>query len=198
MDNLSVTYIEDQENQAPEISITSPDNGAEYSEPASVTVSLEASDQDGSIARVELRIGGTLVAILNEPPYHFTLNNLTAGSYSVTATAYDDDGASSNSTININIIASVKISQTITFPEFPGVKVGDADFDPGATASSGLEVSYTSSDAQVASIEDGKIHIIKEGISMITASQDGNEIYDPAPSVSRTLTVDNTTSVETS
>jgi hypothetical protein len=90
-----------------------------------------------------------------------------------------------------------KLDQTIAFPELPGVKVGDPDFDPGAAASSGLEVTYSSSDAQVASIMDGKIHIIKEGISEITASQAGNEIYHPAPDISRSLTIINTTYIET-
>ena len=196
MDNLSITYTEEPENQAPEISFASPGNGAEYMESDTVVVNLEASDPDGIVAWVELRINGILSATLNQPPFSYSFTGLTDGDYAITASAYDDDGASSHSTINIVIRANEKLSQTITFPELPAVQVGDPDFDPGATASSGLEVSYSSSDAQVASIEDGKIHVLKVGISTITASQQGNETYDPAPEISRTLTVSNATSAE--
>lgn len=87
-----------------------------------------------------------------------------------------------------------KLNQTINFPAIPPKILGDPDFDPGATASSGLTVSYTSSDTNIASIEHGKIHLISEGITSITALQAGNYIYNPADKVSRTLTVSVATS----
>lgn len=81
-------------------------------------------------------------------------------------------------------------SQTITFGELAGVMVGDDDFDPGATASSGLKVSYTSSNTDVATIIDnGYIKIINGGTTVITASQPGNVLYKAATPVSQTLTV---------
>ena len=194
MDDLSVTLVQDEENQVPEVSIISPETGAEFQESDSITVNIEASDPDGSIDRVELSVGGFLVASMKAPPYRFTLTDLSAGNYTFTAIAYDNAGATGNSTIQISIVPREKLSQFITFPELPTVKVGHDDLIPGATASSGLEVSYTSSDGDVAGIENGKIHILMEGTSIITASQAGNEIYDPAPDVSRSLTVSNTTS----
>jgi hypothetical protein len=85
-----------------------------------------------------------------------------------------------------------KINQTITFSSIPAKTVGDADFSPGATASSGLPVSYTSSNTAVATIVNGNIHIVAAGTSIITASQAGNATYNPAPNVTQTLTVVNT------
>lgn len=79
--------------------------------------------------------------------------------------------------------------QTITFNTIPRKKAGDADFDAGATASSGLPVSYTSSDTSVATIVNGKIHVAGPGTSIITASQQGNNIYTAATPVNQTLTV---------
>lgn len=82
-----------------------------------------------------------------------------------------------------------RMTQTISFPLIPVKYLNDADFDPGAVASSGLPVSYSSSDAQVATIVDGKIHIAGKGSAIIKAQQQGNEDYSPAPDVSRVLVV---------
>ncbi|SFW88271.1 MBG domain-containing protein [Chitinophaga sancti] len=81
-----------------------------------------------------------------------------------------------------------KFSQTITALDF--VKTyGDADFDPGATASSGLQVSYSSSDNSIAAIVGGKISIKKTGTVTITASQAGNGDYYPAPDITFTVRI---------
>lgn len=82
-----------------------------------------------------------------------------------------------------------KSEQSITFPELPEKNVGAADFDPGASASSGLDITYTSSDTQVATIVNGKIHIVDAGVTTITAAQAGNDAYYPAAEVDQILTV---------
>jgi hypothetical protein len=83
----------------------------------------------------------------------------------------------------------VKQNQTITFNPLPAKSVGDADFSPGATSSSGLTVSYTSSNLSVATIVNGNIRIIGVGVTTITASQAGDAYYNAATSVNQTLTV---------
>ncbi|WP_375434835.1 T9SS type A sorting domain-containing protein [uncultured Hymenobacter sp.] len=84
----------------------------------------------------------------------------------------------------------VKQSQTITFAGLSNKKIGDLDFDPAATASSSLPVSYTSSDPAVATItSDGKIHIVGPGSATITASQSGDAVYGAAPPVTQQLQV---------
>ncbi len=82
-----------------------------------------------------------------------------------------------------------KFDQRITFSSIPEKELGDDDFDLDATASSGYNVSYTSTNTDVATIEDGKIRIIAAGTSDIIASQAGDDIYNPAPDVIRVLTV---------
>ena len=82
-----------------------------------------------------------------------------------------------------------KLNQLINFNTLPSKTVGDADFSPGATASSGLMVSYSSSNNAVATIADGKIHIIGAGTSTITASQTGDATYNAAANVNQLLTV---------
>lgn len=81
-------------------------------------------------------------------------------------------------------------NQTITFPVLANRNVGDADFSSGATASSGLNVSLSSSNAAVATIVDGKISVVGAGTTTITASQAGNSLYFAATDISQTLVVE--------
>ena len=83
-------------------------------------------------------------------------------------------------------------SQTIEFM-LAGGAVG-VDRTLTATASSGLPVSYISSNTAVATVmpngEDGFVlQFLTEGTTTITASQPGNDDYDPAPNVTQTITV---------
>ncbi len=91
----------------------------------------------------------------------------------------------------VQTLTVIKQSQTITFPVLPQKLVGDADFSPGATASSGLAVTYSSSNTAVATIVNNNIRIIAAGTSVITASQAGNATYNAATSMTQTLTVKN-------
>lgn len=81
------------------------------------------------------------------------------------------------------------LAQTITFAPLADRTYGDPDFAPGATASSGLAVSYASSDPAVAAIVGETIFIVGAGTTNITASQTGDATYDPATDVVQPLTV---------
>ena len=86
----------------------------------------------------------------------------------------------------INVL---KTEQEIYFDSIAVKEVGDPDFDPGATASSGLPVAYFISNLQIAEMDDSMVHIISAGTTNIIAFQAGNHNYNPAPEISRTLTV---------
>ncbi|THU39213.1 hypothetical protein FAM09_11910 [Niastella caeni] len=79
--------------------------------------------------------------------------------------------------------------QSITFGALATKTYGDVDFDPGAQASSGLQVAYASSNTGVATIINGKIHITGAGTTTITASQGGTSAWHPAADVSQSFTV---------
>ena len=91
--------------------------------------------------------------------------------------------------IEMNIIGFGIQPQTINFNPLPFKKIGDSDFNPGVTASSGLAITYTSSNPNVATIVNNMIHIVGLGYSIITASQVGNNGYEPATSVAQNLSV---------
>ncbi|MEM7549790.1 MAG: MBG domain-containing protein [Bacteroidota bacterium] len=82
-----------------------------------------------------------------------------------------------------------KQEQSITFEPLSPVTYGDESFAFEAIASSGLPVSYTSSDDLVVSILDGIATIENAGTAMITAVQEGNESFGPAKEVTQLLTI---------
>ena len=99
-------------NAAPTVAIASPTANASYTE-NSIKVSVSANDADGSIKVVELFQGGTKVGEQTQSPYGFTLNNLNAGTHTLTAKATDNSGAVATSqAIKINITASTDAPQT--------------------------------------------------------------------------------------
>ncbi|OAQ38278.1 hypothetical protein A5893_15940 [Pedobacter psychrophilus] len=83
-----------------------------------------------------------------------------------------------------------KQTQKITFDALSVKKINDLDFDPKAKASSGLKVLYNSSNSTVATILDGKIHIVGAGTTVITTSQMGDTKFNSADYISQTLKVD--------
>ncbi|MGZ5527844.1 MAG: beta strand repeat-containing protein [Limisphaerales bacterium] len=79
-------------------------------------------------------------------------------------------------------------SQTITFGAIADKFNCAGDFNPGATASSGLAVSY-SIDSGNATIVGGLVHITGTGAVTVRASQAGNATYSAATSVTQTFNV---------
>lgn len=90
---------------------------------------------------------------------------------------------------NVSVTSSTQQSQTITFPEFEDIEYDNVSFSAGATASSGLPVTYTSSNTNVVSVSGSNLVIHGAGSAVITASQPGGSGYLPAVSVQRTLNV---------
>jgi hypothetical protein len=82
-----------------------------------------------------------------------------------------------------------KANQTITFGALASKTTADVPFNLTATASSGLTVSYTSSNTGVATIVGNTVTIVGVGTTNITASQPGNSNYNAAADVVQSLTV---------
>lgn len=99
-------------NQPPSVSITSPTGGATFAEPATITINATASDPDGTVTRVEFFQGATRLGEDALSPYSFTWSIVTAGTYTLTARATDNLGATSTS-------APVTITVTGTTPPPP-------------------------------------------------------------------------------
>ncbi len=80
-------------------------------------------------------------------------------------------------------------TQTITFAPITPVTYGVASFTLNATASSGLFVSYASSNTSVATISGNTVTVVGAGTTIITASQAGNATFSAASDVTQQLIV---------
>ena len=93
-------------NVPPAVNITSPTNGATFTEPANITIQAGATDSDGSVARVDFFAGTNLLGTSTNSPPSFTWTNVAAGRYSLTAQATDDRGGTSTSSpVNVTVTA---------------------------------------------------------------------------------------------
>lgn len=111
-----------------------------------------------------------------------------AGTATIIATQAGNANFAAANAVAVQLVVN-KLTQTISFPALSAKEINTADFDPGASSSSGLTITYTSSDQTVATIIGGKIHIVGAGTSTITATQFGNTTYGAAPSVAVQLVV---------
>ena len=79
--------------------------------------------------------------------------------------------------------------QLITFNAVPSKTYGELPFALNGTSTSNLEVTYLSSNTNVATISGNTVTIVGAGTTTITAMQAGNENYNPAAEVARELVV---------
>lgn len=105
----------------------------------------------------------------------------TAGSASFAMTPYT---ASSAQTFTYSVIMS---NQTISFAPLPDVYPGDPDVVLTAKSSSGLPITYISTNPSVATVGNGVLHVLKGGTTAIIASQPGNRNFNAAYDVTQRL-----------
>jgi|GEM_PF-2817412 len=117
-----------------------------------------------------------------------TITILKAGSCTIFANQAGNTDYSAAAEVGQTLTIS-KINQTITFNALTQKAVGDPSFQLNATASSGLTVSYASSNTSVASVSGNIVTINGAGSTTITASQSGNENYNAATPVDQVLVV---------
>ncbi len=128
----------------PTVSLTSPADGAVFVAPASINVTANAADSDGTVAKVEFYQGATLIGTATAAPYAITWQNAPAGSYTITAKATDDRGATTTSA-PIQIVVDAPPTVTLTSPTANQVYVAPASVSVTANAAD--------SDGTVAKVE---------------------------------------------
>jgi len=117
-----------------------------------------------------------------------TVTIIGKGAVTITAKQEGDDIYSAAEAVEQTLTVN-PATQTITFDTIPTKAISDAAFDLTATASSNLPLSYTSSNTDVATISGSTVTIVGKGTTTITASQEGNNIYDVATAVEQILRV---------
>jgi gliding motility-associated-like protein len=99
--------------------------------------------------------------------------------------------SSSNYDINYvnGALTITRAAQQIVFTAIGDKNEGDPDFNLIATSSAGLPVSFSSDDAAVISINGSAAHVGTGGTVHISATQAGNNNYEPATTVVQTVQV---------
>ncbi len=131
-------------NALPTVSVTAPTSGASVTAGSATTLTATAADSDGTIARVQFFVDGVAVGSPDTTsPYSASWTPARAGSFTITATAVDNLGASTTSapvTVNATTTAAtVSITSPVSGATLP-VNVPQT-ITATATASSGTIVS---------------------------------------------------------
>lgn len=198
---------------AGEVTITAKQDGNLNYEPAtpvSKTITIAKLDQTISWNQefaADLTIGniielsavassGDVVAFSssNEAVATISGNVLTiVGIGETTITASQAGNNNYNAAANVAKTLSIaKLNQTITWnQDLAGLMIGNTE-TLNATASSGLEITYSSDNDAVASINGSTITVNSDGTVTITATQAGNDTYN-ATSIEKTFTFGRTT-----
>lgn len=115
----SAVLIEDgskpSKNNPPSVNITSPGNGANLHASA-INIAANASDEDGTISKVEFYNGKTLLATEYSKPYSFTWKNVASGTYHITAVATDNDGDTKSDDVKVTVAVNKPPTITIVKP----------------------------------------------------------------------------------
>ncbi|BCU79784.1 Ig-like domain-containing protein [Luteolibacter sp. LG18] len=99
---------------APTVSLTAPTNGDTVAIPAPVNLVASAADANGTVAKVEFYQGATKLGEATSSPFQYSWTGMISGSYSLTAKATDNDGASTTSTaVNITVTNPSNVAPTV-------------------------------------------------------------------------------------
>lgn len=135
--SLAVAVVVMAPNVPPAVSIAAPANGASFAAPATVTVTANATDSDGSIVSVEFFSNGASLGVDNAAPFQASTAALGAGAYSLTAVARDNSGATATSASVSITVTGISNRTNVALASNGGV----------ATASSTLAPQYPASGA---------------------------------------------------
>jgi hypothetical protein len=121
-----------------------------------------------------------------------TANAGTAIAVTSTSSISGADSSNYSLTQPTGLAADItQASQTITFGALSNQYSGAANFTLMATASSGLTITYVSSNPAVATVSGNTVTIVGIGTTVITASQTGNGNYTAAVDINQNQVVTN-------
>ena len=175
VDILSIGWYNDKvwlyENQAqtgsanspPTVNLTAPANGSSFTEGSDITLTANASDSDGTVSKVEFFQNGSKIGedTSSAGGWTFTWNNVPAGSYTLTARATDNGGASTTSSgAAITVTASTNSPPTVSITAPSN----------GATFNAGDDVTITAT----ASDSDGSVSKVEFFQGAVKLGEDTN------------------------
>ncbi|MEO5917447.1 MAG: Ig-like domain-containing protein [Luteolibacter sp.] len=131
----SASITVDPGDLPPTVALTSPTGGALFNAPATVTLTADANDAAGSVAKVEFYSGSPTPVLIGEDttaPFSLTLNNVGAGTYTYSARATDSIGQTATSaSVNISVVTDAPV------PVVGDLSVGNFDLPTWTVAHTG-------------------------------------------------------------
>ncbi len=155
-------------NQPPAVSLTGPVAGAVVSAPATLTIAANASDPDGTVANVEFFQNGAKIGESSTAPYQVTASGLGAGSYTFSAKATDNYGATAMS-VTRSVIVDVPPTAAVVAP---------ASVSRGAGVT--LNASATDTDGSIAKVEFYRGEILIGTVTSATGTPPAYTFTDAA------------------
>lgn len=148
-------------NQKPSVSIISPDDYTSFGDPASIAIYASAADPDGTINKVAFYNGTTLLGTSTTDPYTYIWTNVPIGTYSLTAKAYDNEGAiTSSSPIKVEVAFPCTQVTGTPFGSSPAYQAG-MEFDKAFDGDPNTIFHGNSSNGGYAGLDLGIEKIIK-------------------------------------
>ncbi len=135
-------------NVRPVVKVTSPAEGTQLREPATITIAVDATDSDGTISTVEIFAGANRLALVTNAPYRFVWSGVIAGSYAISAKATDNGNGTT-----VSDFVNVTVTPTVNNP--PTISITSPVSSTSIAAGSDLPISVTAadSDGQVTKVE---------------------------------------------
>jgi len=95
----------------PSVVITAPANNAAFLVGTNITIQASASDNDGTVTKVEFYANGNKLGETAPAPYNFAWEDLQQGDYTLVAVATDNTGLRGTSApVNITVVTSLPIA----------------------------------------------------------------------------------------
>jgi hypothetical protein len=182
------TYFTYEIKKAP-LTITVPDYTRAYGEENpefEITVSGYVNNEDESVFSSGPEFYGDDMPTAESP----------VGVYQLSSYLYATSPKNYELKWNIGTLTITPANQTITWESLSESYAVGATIELQATASSGLDVTYTSSNPEVAAVDGNKLTLLSAGEVTITASQSGSENYYAADDVQQTIEVSSTSGIE--
>lgn len=116
--NFNINYFDVKRilnTKPPKVKITSPDDGDKFDEGEIISVEATASDEDGTITKVEFYANASKLGQVETAPYIVTWENAPRGVHKLAAVAFDNDGAT---TISDSVEVKVRRADWADTPVF--------------------------------------------------------------------------------
>jgi photosystem II stability/assembly factor-like uncharacterized protein len=99
-------------NLQPEVWINTPEDGQQFYSPSTVDIAIDinAYDEDGEVVQVDLYINGNHIATFYDDAFEYRWENVSAGTYRISAYAYDDYGDSDVAEVEIEVKGGVCVA----------------------------------------------------------------------------------------